>query len=116
MSDTAMIEAAVAARRFEAEMRGARATPMLHQDEPGQPIRRPNGKPVLNSLSFSGATELAAKIRDYWAEQGHVVETRVEAFTADRGSRYAVRFDLVDGLPRQEVDSGKIRFFLTCAL
>jgi hypothetical protein len=35
ISDTAMIEVAIAARRFEAEMRGARATPMLHQDEPG---------------------------------------------------------------------------------
>jgi hypothetical protein len=93
--------AAEAAQRFEAEMtRGARSTRMLSRDDRGEPIRPAVGKLFPDHLSPRGAAALAERIKSYWAANGHPVETVIERFSTPRaGSGFAIRSDLVDGLP-----------------
>jgi hypothetical protein len=88
--------------KFAAEMGRPQYQPHhdgLDPDDPGEPIRRPNRKPVFYSLSFSGATELAAQIRTYWAAQGYAIETIVEPFTGYRGGGFGMRSSLCNGKP-----------------
>ena len=53
--------------------------------------------------TLAGATALANRIQAYWAERGYLVQTWViegRYDPAHRSSRYDVRSDLIDGLPR----------------
>ena len=53
--------------------------------------------------THTGAAALAKRIQAYWAERGYLVQTWViegRYDPAHRSSRYDVRSDLVDGLPR----------------
>jgi len=55
-------------------------------------------------LTYTGATALAKRIRDYWAAQGKAVNTRVEGYgpISQQGTHYvfAVRSDMINGSPR----------------
>ena len=43
----------------------------------------------------------AKRIRDFWAKRGHAVETRLEPYAYHSDKVYAVRSDMVNGLPRK---------------
>jgi hypothetical protein len=59
------------------------------------------GRPVANHLSFGGASELAARIRDFWKVQGYEVEIVIERFAIQqRTDGFAVRSNLFNGSPR----------------
>jgi hypothetical protein len=55
-----------------------------------------------NYLTAAGAQELAGKIKNYWAERGHQIETRIEeAGTMHGGHIFCVRSSLFKGLPQR---------------
>lgn len=63
----------------------------------------PSMKTVGEYMTRKGAEKLAGKVRGYWLDRGHYVNVYVEQI--DRGDEYgkpvfAIRSDLVDGLPR----------------
>lgn len=49
-------------------------------------------------MTEKGANEIAARIRAYWAERGHVVEA--VAVQIGQSDKWAVRSDLVNGMPK----------------
>jgi hypothetical protein len=54
--------------------------------------------------SNEGASRLQALIRDYWKKQGFDVDVKLvqEGFVSTmRSSRYDVRSDMVNGMPRR---------------
>lgn len=57
-------------------------------------------------LTYSGANALAQQIRDYWAKRGKTVRTSVVEQRSPKNLHdttntfYAVRSDMVGGLPR----------------
>ena len=53
-------------------------------------------EPVADHLSRSGASELADRIRGYWAAQGHVVDVRIEPAA---GGAWSIRSTRVRGFP-----------------
>ena len=54
----------------------------------------------LDSLTSSGAHELAERIRDYWVKRGYPnVKTFVVPVLVGRGDIYCVRSNIVDGFP-----------------
>jgi len=61
---------------------------------------------MTDHLTHSGAHALAQHIRDYWAKRGKTVKTRVVEQRSPKNlhdvpnSFYAVRSDMVSGLPR----------------
>ena len=67
---------------------------------------KPSGKPPLgNHLSRFGAEKLAHNIKMHWAEQGYKVKCSVEKVKAsprdgDSSPIYAVKTDMINGLPR----------------
>ena len=66
-----------------------------------EPSKTPN--PSGNWCDRPGANELKAKIEAYWAERGHSVMVTVHesAFhPAIRSTRFDVRSDMINGLPR----------------
>jgi hypothetical protein len=56
-------------------------------------------------MTFAGATELADKIRQFWAEKGHIVRAWIEVQQAKHDdlkkerTLYVVRSNLFNGLP-----------------
>jgi hypothetical protein len=64
-------------------------------------------------LTSEGANQLAARLRHYWHARGFLVTTRVEQMAVSsgdsvRGSVFAVRSDLLRGLPQQRLVVEKI--------
>lgn len=58
----------------------------------------------MDTLTFEGASALAAKIRRYWIERGYIVETRLERVRITRdeawgGVLWCVRSNLMRGRP-----------------
>jgi hypothetical protein len=65
-------------------------------------------------LTSEGANQLAARLRGYWRARGFSVEARVEQVAASRkdnlrGTVFAVRSDLLRGLPQQRLVAEKIK-------
>lgn len=50
-------------------------------------------------MTEKGANEIAARIRAYWAARGHVV--KAVAVQIGKGDNWAVRSDLVNGMPKR---------------
>lgn len=60
--------------------------------------------------THTGAAALAKRIQAYWAERGYAVQAWVVESCYDpahRSSRFDVRSDLVDGLPRNRRAAAK---------
>jgi lysyl-tRNA synthetase class I len=52
--------------------------------------------------SYAGASELAKKIKTYWAERGRKVEVELEPFGYDhraKADKYAIRSNMRNGWP-----------------
>jgi hypothetical protein len=66
--------------------------------------RGPKSYSTSDHINAGGAMLLAAQIKHFWERRGNKVDVWVEPFTiqADklRGSTFAIRSDLIGGLPR----------------
>ena len=59
----------------------------------------------MDHVSFDGATALADRIREYWAERGYEVRTYVDSLAYRHGVDdiiYTVRTDMIGGLPQRQ--------------
>jgi hypothetical protein len=67
-------------------------------------------KQIAETLSAEGAATLARRIEDYWLREGYLVTCRVERVVAvseagrlHENNAFAVRSDLVNGLPTRRL-------------
>lgn len=78
----------------------------MRKRPPHPPFNASKASGRIDTFSERGANELANQIRHAWKQIGYDVEVRVEhiASTSEDDGRsvahFAVRSDLVDGLPR----------------
>lgn len=63
-------------------------------------------KKIGEHMTQAGAEKLAGKIRGYWAKRGHTVNVtleRIEVPTERGPQMFAIRSDMIGGLPSERV-------------
>lgn len=57
----------------------------------------------IDSFKQEGSLKLASIIKQYWRDRGYDVSIRVEYFVTAHGGTYAVRSDLINGMPQRRL-------------
>ena len=77
----------------------------MRVDQRVPPLCQEVKAPLADTGCKSGALELARRIEARWAKLGHKVECWVESEVRGKeGRQFIVRSDLVNGLPRRDLD------------
>jgi len=62
-----------------------------------------------NTMTQTGATDLAIEIKNYWVGEGYIPDVWTEALSIEKqGQVWVVRSNMVNGQPRRKSNVGKL--------